>query len=336
MCLHSSRADGISRNFCQQSAGGKSYPELAKISNKIFFRHIVERLDDISKDSYPHDVKCLRKEIGYMKILVDIFMYAYDPGKSSDKILKLRREFDYGYEVFGDFKDEFDRDPEISDLLSPYKISRCKFSPPGRLLKSLYNSKVVKQKRLKIISWSKSIVDRQKQIEKTLDRVSLKKLAKRKKSKLSRLYWGGVDFQPQLGVGGLVNIKALQKGIVSVAVTEYESLFSLESIVEHGNEQRFHDFRKRARSVLRIDLLYPCTKNELQGTVILLSELDVFIKELGKINDLFLTYHSIDKNDYQTKQNIENRINNEWHSLRLFSLESDLYEKLQRLLQLYI
>ena len=75
-----------------------SYSKLAAEVNSNFYRQLIASMFKVTKETYPHDVKCLRKEVGYMKILVDVFMFAYTD-KDGDKIGDFRGFLDDGYAV---------------------------------------------------------------------------------------------------------------------------------------------------------------------------------------------------------------------------------------------
>ena len=81
----------------------------------------------------------------------------------------------------------------------------------------------------------------------------------RSPKKLSRFYWGGLNIQPDGALSGLDNIKYLQRNRSERAITELDVLLSLETIHQYENEESFHDFRKRVRSIIRRRYLFPAS-----------------------------------------------------------------------------
>lgn len=303
-----------------------SYGELASAELTAFFDEItLEKLPNIGDKVMPHDLKCLRKEIGYLKILVDLFPYAYlpTPKKADDVLLQLRDDLDEGYEIIGKFKDEFDKDPDYADKIEPYQDAsdKCLFSVPSEINSEIYSKKTVDEKRKEVEKWVTAFLK-----PKTISQyrgfivAAEPKITDRKKSRLSRFYWGGVLEVPENSLSGVDNIKLLQASLVGLAAIELKRVVELKTIHKEEDEEAFHDFRKRIRSVLRVDLFFPEAKNDgLQGKEKLKS-IENFVEGFGAINDLFIRYHSLkeEKDDENDKKidKLKDQINDSWKDLR--------------------
>lgn len=296
-----------------------SYSKLAAELNSSYYRHVISGVYKVTKATYPQDVKCLRKEVGYMKILVDIFIYAY-PKKDGDKIRDFRDFLDDGYAVLGDYKDEMDRDLEIASTVKKYRYDSCNYDVPQNILDSVYDDKRLEGKRKNMLDWVKKF---KKNATKTYERLlnTNDELVSRKPKKLSRFYWGGLGLTPDESLSGLDNVKYLQRSLSERAITELDVLLSLETIHQYENEESFHDFRKRVRSIIRIDMFFPQVKaGDNSGE--LLEKVSKLVGKFGDVNDLFLKYH--DNISEEEKKELEELINSEWQKLKQLLIDRDM------------
>lgn len=312
-----------------------SYQELAQAANTTYLSIIAEEIDKVSEATYPHDVKCLRKQIGYMKILVDLFVYAYPEKKGKkDPILKFRGFLDDGYEFYGDYKDEFDRDPEIVAAVSEYKIDSCRFEVPSEVLEKVYDQRRISEKQRILLDWSNKFAEKFPKNLEMLSKVE-KRLVDRPKKSLSRFYWGGLDVSPKKKkLDGLGNIKRLQYHLLDKALFEYDILISRDEIHRYEDEEVFHDFRKRVRSVLRIDLFFPGTRPDRASDK--LEEVEEYVGMFGDVNDLFLKYHDyLDEGNKKKAGKIRKQINKSWKELKKKLIKEKLKKKLKTLRKIY-
>lgn len=303
-----------------------SYSKLAAEVNSNYYRQLIASMFKVTKDTYPHDVKCLRKEVGYMKILVDVFMFAYTD-KDGDEIRDFRGFLDDGYAVLGDYKDEMDRDIEISTTVKKYRYDSCNYDVPKGILETVYDRKRLKPKREKMLKWVKVFIKKATNNYKLLLKVK-EEIVLRSPKKLSRFYWGGLNLQPDGALSGLDNIKYLQRSLSERAITELDVLLSLETIHQYENEESFHDFRKRVRSIIRIDMFFPQVKSGDSATE-LLEKVSKIVGKFGDVNDLFLKYHDTVKEE--EKKELEVLINSEWQQLKEKLIDKDIKDLLLKL-----
>ncbi len=93
------KADGIE--------SGETYGQLAAARVMPLLDEVVTGLEIFDEDIQPHEAKALRKTIGRLRDMVDIFVYAY-PDDDGDLWQDIRESLDDGYESMGEFKDLFD------------------------------------------------------------------------------------------------------------------------------------------------------------------------------------------------------------------------------------
>lgn len=313
-----------------------SYNDLAQKVNTSFYSSIIGSINSVGKHTFPHDVKCLRKDIGKMKTLVDIFIYAYGQKSSKkDPISNLRGFLDEGYAVLGDYKDEMDKSPENAKIIKSYEIEKCIYGVPPEILSSVYDKNILETKLKRVLKWIKVAKDNEQEIIEVLSRPKNKKIAERKKSDLSRFIWGSTSLVPNPDISGYKNLQYLQLSIVQNAIQQLPDLLHMDTIHDHHDEEFFHDFRKRIRMIVRIDGFFPQTRNPDVDSDKYLDSLDTLVGKFGDLNDLFLLYHEKQEKGENTIE-LVNEINSKWRLLKSQLLNGDVEQFLISLQDIYI
>jgi hypothetical protein len=320
-----------------QTDNTTDYFDLARQSNLAQSYKVAQGLTLVSENTFPHDVKCLRKDIGNLKILIDIFSYAYPAtiSRGDDSLLNFRKFLDEGYEIFGDFKDEFDKDPSFKLTLNPYKVSECEYQVPDQINSSIYSLDKVSKLRNKAQKWAHKYINNLQQIYDLLNAPSTE-IVVREKSDLSRFYWGGLYVVPSEMLSGLDNIRLLQFENTKIALRDLSSLYSMETIHQYENEETFHDFRKRVRSLIRVDSFFPAGKNDQDKGKLSLKALDRIVGKFGDLNDLFLIYHDLKEAGHKKKaKELKETINTQWTYFKDYLKSQNLENRLIEVYSLY-
>ena len=277
----------VKKASASENVPNESYLNLAKTTTTDFYLKLVPVMDSINKNTLPHDLKCFRKDIGKMKTLVDIFIYAYGAKSGNDDPISLLRDFlDYGYETLGHFKDEMDKSPENAAVIKQFKTSKCTYDVPPDVINEVYNKKKVKKKLNAVIDWTNEAKENQNIILGILEKTKKRRIEIRNKAKLSKFYWGSTNFTPDLSLSGLKNIQYLQLSILQKSIIDLDQLLTLRRSHNEKYEELFHDFRKHIRSVVRIDEFFPQTRNPQLETDIAFRTLKKVVGKFGDINDL--------------------------------------------------
>lgn len=275
-----------------------NYAELAQISIQQALLDLEVGLMAFDADTLPHDAKLLRKSIGNVRGMLDLFAYAFHPEQVEgegyvDHWQEFRKRLDKGYGIFGQFKDIFDRQfvPVAEANYLPYAAE-------------------VEAKRKKCQSWKKSFTKKER-----LN--AYKKFSYQAQNKnyirpnLSRFYWGAfvdkevtvneviviknISRKPSQNLTGMENVALLMKGILRLALKDYDHAIHVGSLLTHHNSELFHDFRKRVRTVVKANIkAFPeivrvrdAKTNDSYNVL-----LDL-VERFGSVNDKVTTLHNM-------------------------------------------
>jgi len=293
------------------AASPPSYGQLAKQMLSTEFGKLSAALAVITKDTLPHETKDLRKQIGSVRQMVDVFAYAYEPTGDPDIFLTLRDELDVGYETMGAFKDLFDG--PVANGADPANIT--------------YKKKDLKKYGDPLLAWLEKFL-KPKRLGRYLDLLSeplLDSIADRKRSKLSRFYWGGVDIKPKPSDSGVKTISRLVHAQLKESKKAYKKTLLIDDLTDYDNEENFHDFRKRVRASLQIINGFDLGIPPGFAPATLLSET---VSRYGDINDFLISFHKA-KGD--KKRELKDKINASWAVLLQWQIDQKIDEAIDQL-----
>jgi len=261
-----------------------SYGQLAKQMLDVEFTKLAGELSMLNQNTLPEQTKELRKKIGAVRQMVDVFAYAYEPSGDPDAFLALRDELDVGYEVMGAFKDLFDG--QVANGVDPANVT--------------YEPKELKKSREKMLAWSKHFLKpkRLSRHQNFLSSPILDGTADRKSSSLSRFYWGGVDIKPKASHSGKKTISRLVSAQLKESRKLYKDIVDIKDLSKYKDEEAFHDFRKRIRACLQIIGGFDLEVEPDFAPVLVLTDL---VSRYGAINDLLISYHKAKGNEARKK-----------------------------------
>jgi hypothetical protein len=241
-------------------------------------------LQKVTNEVKPQDTKELRKRIGEIRDLFDLFAHNFHAER--DLLKSMRRILDDGYTVIGDFKDLYD------GAASAGKAADVKFK------KSL-----VEKRRNKILRWKSDYFapnGYSDQLQKLAAAARpLEPHIDLDRKDLSRFFWGGVDILPNPALGPAENARLLALAQAQKVFEQAESVNRITNVSKSKSETRFHDFRKRVRAVAKVCNLAiriqgdSCAKPAVDAILIL-------VDRLGTIEDL-LTGAALLENEKDSK-----------------------------------
>jgi hypothetical protein len=289
--------------FTISGAMAQTYGELAKESIVPLYQKVTGKLETIDKKTMPVEVKKVRKDIGKLKIFLDVFMYAYDK-KGGDQLLKTRNLLDDGYEFIGRYKDLNDANFDGSSI-DPEKL---------------------KQRRKVMLNWIKKFLKKSKK-ENTLDYLGtplMTKVEKRKKKHLPKYFWSRVKFPSDKIEHGSDVLAHLLEGMATSARKEIKRALKIETLMKYADEEAFHDVRKLVRSTLKLtetfmdDLII---KDQVK-LLTCLTQMEEMVDQFGDINDHLMAYH--DAKDAHKKQKYETIIQAKWNEAKIWMERVDI------------
>lgn len=294
-------------------AGESSYETLAHEHILAKYHALTSELADLSSKNRPESVKGLRKRVGAFKDALDIFIFALPCGEMGPRI---RADFDEGYEIIGKYKDLYD-----VAMLEDEEAEASEIE---------YDEETLKERRSKMLKWRNELLEpgRKGSYTRFLNRIG-KEERECEREKLPRFYWGAVDFHVDHDLSGVENVRALSVGLLERADHDYDDLDELGPLTEIENEDAFHDFRKRVRSVLKILATFKAVGPGDEESVEILKET---VERFGQLNDTIVAYHIAVEEDRNKKAaRLEEEIAHGWAELHDWTKEHEVEHALETL-----
>ena len=278
-----------------------------KLGHETVLKHFSAVKADLVAFSFDTDWKAtkkLRKDIGNLKLLLDVFVHVY-PHKGlgeKDSWEYLREELDKGYEVFGNYKDVYDTAQTTGDEINLEEKER------------LFEKAQQWNEAFRLMVDEKSVFD--------YLRGSSDKFTKRKNKDLPKYLWRRLDFSPKKKLTGIENIRALLEGLLKLGQKDLEELYDIKNLTKYENEETFHDWRKGLRNVLKLNDFFPGVKFYFSYFTTDLTTLELAIDKFGDLNDLLVAYHKED--DKKDKKKYKEQINDNWNELKEWLQDIDM------------
>lgn len=227
-----------------------SYAALADARVPAAFAACVADLNKFDgQKTLPHEAKALRKRIGELRDMVDLFAFAYSKAGPGDPWADLRKALDEGYETVGAFKDLFDSqgltlavpDPLTGKLGEGVRPEDIVYDDPEEL----------ERRRDAVTEWKDAFMADVATHRAAVASADAAKMHKHDGKVLSKFFWGGADMEPSLDESGLENLSALSRALLELAVEDYADTKKLDEVTKLADHEQFHDLRKRVRSVVK-------------------------------------------------------------------------------------
>jgi hypothetical protein len=261
---------------------------------------------------------------------LDLFAFAYPAGPGKDPFLRLRKDVDKGYERLGDFKDLFDAQ-RIE--LAEYDPEKDKWSTGIRPDAVVYpDLSKVTERREKVLKWRDKFVepDQLASYRAYICAPDLTTFHERPAEDLSRFYWGGDEgILPREDLSGIDNFRRLAAELLDRSVAVYPAVMELRHL-EGDTAVHFHDFRKRARSVVKIaddiDIL-PKKNKKADDLHELMDDVD---DGYGDINDIIIDLElAVESGNEVKAARLRAEIAGEWEKLRAWQTENKVEQQMK-------
>lgn len=293
----------------------KSYGELGKYSIEASLERVLSEVVVLVHSTPPADTKKLRKEIGNLKLLIDVFSFAYPKLKKSghktvDPLLEFRKVLDEGYEIIGQFKDLSDSGPMSGSL------------PSGDELLKL---------RSKSINWKKKLLEhiKKENIKMYLSAPLTTVFQNRDKDDLHKYTWAQISLRPNVNLNGVTTIRSLCSEVLRMADSHLSSMVSFDDLFEQEREDFFHSVRKEMRIVLKLSEMVIGVfdfemNNSEEKKVITLA-----VEKFGSVHDLIMALHRAqDKKNTPKIRELKPKLNVEFNSLKNWANQVNLSSNL--------
>jgi len=269
-----------------------SYGQLANSSIPPKYFSLLVDLPSLNSSTQPWAVHTLRKDIGFFRDLLDMFVYAFDNCSSSpsaknddctDYWALLRKDVNDGYTLIGNYQDLNHSGVNYTNAQRLQLLDTC-------------------------LSWLQTFNDDMK----TYDYAAVvytaqpDQMFERDKSKLSPYFWGQVQPTPDLSFTGLENLAVLEYALALESANLYSTVMSLSEVYTNKNHSIFHGYRKLSRSIISVasfnvlDTLN-CTTDAMNTTVNMYNN-------FGNLNDEVTAYQFYKANGDQGQESIEQKI----------------------------
>lgn len=279
-----------------EPAASPSYGELATRLLCGPLEEIQRGLTNFTSATLPHEARDLRKLMGRFRNKLDLFAFAYPAGPGDDLFLKLRDDLDKGYERMGDFKDLFDAQRV---QLAKYDSDKDRWSAGIRPEAVRYaDPQKLQSRRDRVLKWQEKFMEaaRLARYRAYVCAPDTEKFHARPAKDLSRFFWGSeAGLMPRAELSGVDNFRWLAAETLARAHRDHPAVLELRDL-EGATAEKFHDFRKRVRAVVRIaeDIdIVPAANRRAGELNKLMDELDDAFGDLNdKIVDLGLAVES--------------------------------------------
>lgn len=283
----------------------QSFSQLGSQTINDQWKLVELKLSSLSAEVKPVETKQLRKDIGLLKIHLDVFALCYKAKKKTDQLLIIRNDIDKGYEVIGHYKDIYDtfEQDEVTDEL-------------------------INERRAPMLSWVnkflKSSIER-KDIN-YLQNPIKEGIVKRDEDDLAKFFWRQLEYRPDCSDSGDKVLRKMVARLLKVSKKKLKKLLKLEDLLSYKRENKFHDFRKQVRSLLKLFVVYPeIFKNrDINSEQKLLEMIGMF----GDLNDqLVALHHASGKKEDKLKKIVKK----EWKSIQEWLIGQDIKETITSL-----
>lgn len=315
-----------------------TYPELARFLILPLFREIRAELGALDEDSLPHQTKDLRRNVVKLRNYVDLFSKAYPLTEEGVDLWQLYRwgrqqgdttnrrpiwGLDQVYETMGKFKDFYDKRvtqavlrglPEVTyeNVDNVDNVDIADLKPIRELLLFARDQHL----------WFVQNYDLEDYLSHPKIPLNPKETATDRKD--SSQFWKGFRAVPLASFSGLETIALMILHDLDKAADEAEAFLAIQGLGEDLNDRRFHDFRKRIRTILKVSGYFcqidgSCGQEEATGTKAILDKVE---DAQGEINDMIMVFHAQSTQATPSPAEIKVAIEARWNEIRAW-LDSD-------------
>lgn len=283
----------------------QSFSQLGSQTINDQWELVDSKLTSLLPEIQPVETKQLRKDIGLLKIHLDVFAPCYKAKKKSDQLLTIRDDIDKGYEVIGHYKD-------IYDTFEQDEVTQ----------------ELIDERRTPMLSWVdnflKSSVERED--ISYLQNPIQQGIEKRDEADLAKFFWRQLEYRPDCSDSGDNVLRKMVAKLLKVSKKKLKKLLKLEDLLSYKRENKFHDFRKQVRSLLKLFVVYPeIFKNrDINSEQKLLEMIGMF----GDLNDQLVALHHASG---KKKDKLKKIVKKEWKSIQEWLKVQDIKDTINSL-----
>ena len=275
---------------------------------------VIVALAELSEHARPDQVKPLRKLLGKLRDHLDLFAPVYPASPDfHDGWVELRGAVDEGYDALGALKDLHD----VQDVARPEDAR--------------YDRAELRRRRARVHAW-RTRFDELVERARALLAHGARPDGWRKRSGLSSRYWGTPGPRARPDQDALANLTRLVRWRLREAHRAWQRAVPLRHLHRRGVHDRFHDARKRTRSLVRLFEWFPeltSTPAQVAPRVEALAELVV---ASGKILDRVNAYRiARAAGDRARRRELVDEIAWRWRKLRRWAARHEVEPALREL-----
>jgi hypothetical protein len=334
-CVNANSQQSGKDKQCPPTAATQDKRSLAEAAkSELIKRHqqILRQLARTNAATMPHEVKILRKDIGDMKMVLDIFFDVYPESPSdmakmgsislSSLASNIRDDLDKGYEIYGNFKDLFDSQG-IDASYNPETQTWSTGSAPAELK---YDLSEVATLRIELLQWTNLFTNavQVKRYSQTLESPLVGSLADRPKKDQARLYWGSVNIEPNVHLTASQNLRNLVGSLALAAEKNFEKVLDIKNPIK--DDDTYHDLRKRLRAMAKIMTIFPDVVAH-EDVAKIQSDFVAISDDMG---DLFDKIVALEKKKHHSEKDME-KILGKWKDMKDDFKKNALQKRLQKL-----
>ena len=290
------------------------------------YSQVLNTLEKVNANIEPHTMKPIRKQVGAFRNLMDIFVYAYEPGEK-DLFTELREELDVIYERFGEYKDLYDA---IETELSERDEKTGEWTTPDNILELVkYDEEELAKRRKAMLEAKYAFEEKAESFKPVLENIADGVATEsRKRKKVKGFFWKFASDEPTDSRNALENLFWLMDDLRAQAANDYAEALELEELTDYEEAEAFHDFRKRMRAVIKLYDFFPELFNLTEKSAERMTQYDLVVDQIGKINDLIMAYHKKDES-----KKVAKRIDKEWKSFKKWQKKNKIQSQLDKELE---
>jgi len=249
-----------------------SLGELATGSVPGNYSAVLTLLPGLNSTTLPQDVALLRKQVLFLRDLIDVFIFVYPTPAAGqqDVWVMLREDANVGYTLIGNFQDLNHSGVNYTHAEYEARLQVCLQWQAGfyaHAAKYNYSSYAASPATNGSFYYRASTDETQ-------------------------FFWGDAGVLPNPDISGLANIVALTDALLQLGVKRYPIVLGLPEMYTNNSHTTFHDYRKLARSINWLAVTFPIFDS---GTYANISQLGLNVTNtlydlFGNLNDEATAY----------------------------------------------
>ncbi|MBI2601456.1 MAG: hypothetical protein HYW48_00220 [Deltaproteobacteria bacterium] len=318
--------------FAQSDNRQKTYGDLAAVLIPPGIDALTEELAILTPSILPHETKDLRKSVGRLRALLDLFSFAYPRYDVSDPWAKARSLLGAGYDVLGNFKDVFDRQGKAAEDMTPED----------------YREDEVKRLRFQVLIWKERYLHfySQEKVRTYFQNPLRHSTEYRPLKRRPKYYWRLINFAPRVDQNAREVFLKMSTAILCNAILKFPLLWDINHLRKEEERKQLHDFRKQMRNIVKLPTYIPelGILDEEQMKEPSFKTLQDLVRRFGSLNDKVMSLAQVQTaSEAETPEEqaarlnrleiLEHEISQGWESLKHWLWENKIPQNIQKMIQ---